>query len=257
MQQHELQFHIQCKEGDVGRYCILPGDPGRCEKIAAYFDDPVKVQSNREYTVYTGTLLGEKVSVCSTGIGGPSAVIAMEELHAIGADTFIRVGTCGGIALQVQSDDVVIATGAVRHDGASREYAPIEFPAVSDHRIQEALVQAAKNLGKSWHAGVVQCKDSFYGQHDPARMPVSYELQAKWEAWKRLGVLASEMESAALFCCAAALGVRCGSCFHVVWNQEREAAGLDQKESHDLSAAIEVGIEAVKLLIRQDRESGC
>ena len=253
MQQHELQFHIQCKEGDVGRYCILPGDPGRCEKIAAYFDDPVKVQSNREYTVYTGTLLGEKVSVCSTGIGGPSAVIAMEELHAIGADTFIRVGTCGGIALQVQSDDVVIATGAVRHDGASREYAPIEFPAVSDHRIQEALVQAAKNLGKSWHAGVVQCKDSFYGQHDPARMPVSYELQAKWDAWKRLGVLASEMESAALFCCAAALGVRCGSCFHVIWNQEREAAGLDQRESHDLSAAIEVGIEALKLLIQQDR----
>lgn len=253
MQQHELQFHIQCKEGDVGRYCILPGDPGRCEKIAAYFDDPVKVQSNREYTVYTGTLLGEKVSVCSTGIGGPSAVIAMEELHAIGADTFIRVGTCGGIALQVQSDDVVIATGAVRHDGASREYAPIEFPAVSDYRIQEALVQAAKNLGKSWHAGVVQCKDSFYGQHDPARMPVSYELQAKWEAWKRLGVLASEMESAALFCCAAALGVRCGSCFHVVWNQEREAAGLDQQESHDTSAAIEVGIEALKILIREEQ----
>ena len=257
MQHHELQFHIQCREGDVGRYCILPGDPGRCEKIAAYFDDPVKVQSNREYTIYTGTLLGEKVSVCSTGIGGPSAVIAMEELRAIGADTFIRVGTCGGIALQVQSDDVVIATGAVRHEGASREYAPIEFPAVSDYRVQEALVQAAKNLGKPWHAGVVQCKDSFYGQHDPDRMPVSYELKAKWEAWKRLGVLASEMESAALFCCASALGVRCGSAFHVIWNQERDAAGLPQDESHDLSAAIEVGIEAVKLLIRQDRESGC
>ena len=256
MQKHELQFHIQCKEGDVGRYCILPGDPGRCEKIAAYFDDPVLVQSNREYTTYTGTLLGERVSVCSTGIGGPSAVIAMEELHAIGADPFHRVGACGGTAHQVQSDDVVIATGAVRHEGASREYAPIEFPAVSDYHVQEALVQAAKNLGKPWHAGVVQCKDSFYGQHDPARMPVSYELQAKWEAWKRLGVLASEMESAALFCCAAALGVRCGSCFHVIWNQEREAAGLDQKESHDLSAAIEVGIEALKLLIQQDRESG-
>ena len=172
MQKHELQFHIKCKEGDVGRYCILPGDPGRCEKIAAYFDDPVKVQSNREYTTYTGTLLGEKVSVCSTGIGGPSAVIAMEELAAIGADTFIRVGTCGGIALQVQSDDVVIATGAVRHEGASREYAPIEFPAVSDYHVQEALVAAAKALGKPWHAGVVQCKDSFYGQHDPRRMPV-------------------------------------------------------------------------------------
>lgn len=127
MQKHELQFHIKCKEGDVGRYCILPGDPGRCEKIAAYFDDPVKVQSNREYTTYTGTLLGEKVSVCSTGIGGPSAVIAMEELAAIGADTFIRVGTCGGIALQVQSDDVVIATGAVRHERGQ--------PGICSHRI--------------------------------------------------------------------------------------------------------------------------
>ena len=256
MQEHELQFHIKCKQGDVGRYCILPGDPGRCEKIAAYFDEPYKVQQNREYVIYTGTLLGEKVSVCSTGIGGPSAAIAMEELVAIGADTFVRVGTCGGINLKVQSDDVVIATGAIRHEGTSREYAPIEFPAVSDYEVQQALVQAAKNLGKPWHAGVIQCKDSFYGQHSPARMPVSYELLNKWEAWKRLGVLASEMESAALFCCAAALGVRVGSCFHVIWNQEREAAGLDQKESHDLSAAIEVGVEALKVLIQEDRKKG-
>ena len=253
MQKLDKQFHIHCVEGDVGRYVILPGDPGRCEKIAALFDDAHFVAQNREFTIYTGTLLGEKVSVCSTGIGGPSAVIAMEELHNIGADTFIRVGTCGGIALPVKSDDVVIATGAVRHEGASREYAPIEFPAVSDYEVQSALVQAAKNLGKPWHAGVVQCKDSFYGQHDPKRMPVSQELLYKWEAWKRLGVLASEMESAALFCCAAALGVRCGSCFHVIWNQEREAAGLDQEESHDLSAALEVGIEAVRLLIEADR----
>lgn len=253
MQKLDKQFHIHCVEGDVGRYCILPGDPGRCKAIATHFDDAHFVAQNREYTIYTGTLLGEKVSVCSTGIGGPSASIAMEELHNIGADTFIRVGTCGGIALPVKSDDVVIATGAVRHEGASREYAPIEFPAVSDYEVQSALVQAAKNLGKPWHAGVVQCKDSFYGQHDPKRMPVSQELLYKWEAWKRLGVLASEMESAALFCCAAALGVRCGSCFHVIWNQEREAAGLDQEESHDLSAALEVGIEAVRLLIEADR----
>ena len=254
MQKHELQFHIKCKEGDVGRYCILPGDPGRCEKIAAYFDDPVKVQSNREYTTYTGTLLGEKVSVCSTGIGGPSAVIAMEELAAIGADTFIRVGTCGGIALQVQSDDVVIATGAVRHEGASREYAPIEFPAVSDYHVQEALVAAAKALGKPWHAGVVQCKDSFYGQHDPRRMPVSYELQNKWEAWKRLGCKASEMESAALFVAASHLRVRCGSDFLVVGNQERQAAGLDNPIVHDTQAAIKVAVEAVRRLIRADKE---
>lgn len=252
MQQRELQFHIQCSQGDVGKYCILPGDPGRCKAIAAHFDNPVHIQTNREYVTYTGTLLGESVSVVSTGIGGPSAAIAMEELVNLGVHTFIRVGTCGGIRLDVESDDVVVATGAVRMDGTSREYAPIEWPAVPDYQVLTALVQAAQNLNKPWKAGVVQCKDSFYGQHSPATMPVSYELQEKWQAWKRLGVLASEMESATLFTVAATRGVRCGSVFHVIWNQEREAAGLDQKESHDTSAAIEVGVEALKLLISQD-----
>ena len=253
-QEREVQFHIACRPGDVGGYCILPGDPGRCEAIARHFDDPVHVKTNREYVTYTGTLLGEKVSVVSTGIGGPSAAIAMEELANLGVHTFVRVGTCGGIALQVKSNDVVVATGAVRMEGTSREYAPIEYPAVPDFRVAQALVEACKKLGKSWHTGVVQCKDSFYGQHSPGRMPVSYELEQKWEAWKRLGVLASEMESAALFTVAAARGVRCGSCFHVIWNQERESAGLDQEESHDTSAAIEVGIEALRLLIEQDHK---
>jgi len=253
MQKMEHQFHIHCKAGDVGRYCILPGDPGRCKTIANHFDNPVFVSQNREYTVYTGTLLGEKVSVCSTGIGGPSASIAMEELHNIGADTFIRVGTCGGIDLDVRSGDVVIATGAIRFEHTSREYAPIEYPAVPSFEVATALVQAARNLGKSYKTGVVQCKDAFYGQHSPAKMPVSYELLEKWEAWKRLGVKASEMESAALFVVADALRCRCGSCFHVIWNQEREAAGLDQDMSEDTSSAVDVGVEALKLLIAGDR----
>ena len=253
-QERQVQFHIQCGPGDVGNYCILPGDPGRCRAIAQAFDDPVHVRTNREYETWTGTLLGERVSVVSTGIGGPSAAIAMEELANLGVHTFIRVGTCGGIALEVQSGDVVVATGAVRMEGTSREYAPIEWPAVPHYQAVQALVQGCKNLGKPWHAGVVQCKDSFYGQHSPGRMPVSYELEQKWEAWKRLGVLASEMESAALFAVAASRRVRCGSVFPVIWNQEREAAGLDQKESHDTSAAIQVGVEALKLLILEDRK---
>ena len=253
MQQMEKQYHIACVPGDVGRYCILPGDPGRCASIAALFDDAKLVSQNREYVIYTGSLLGEKVSVCSTGIGGPSAAIAMEELTAIGADTFIRVGTCGGIDVNVQSGDIVVATGAIRFEHTSMEYAPIEFPAVADFGITAALIRAAQDMGKTCHAGVVQCKDSFYGQHSPARMPVSYELLSKWEAWKRLGVKASEMESAALFVVTAALGVRCGSCFHVVWNQEREAAGLDQKMSEDTSAAVRVGVEALKLLIAEGK----
>ena len=253
MQDIGMQFHIHCKEGDVGRYVFLPGDPGRCEAIASFFDNPVHVSQNREYNIYTGTLLGEKVSVCSTGIGGPSASLAMEELVAIGADTFIRVGTCGGIALDVQPGDVVVATGAVRFEHTSLEYAPIEFPAVADFGIATALRAAGEDLGYRVHTGVVQCKDSFYGQHSPEKSPVYYELLQKWESWKRLGVKASEMESAALFVVAAALGVRCGSCFHVVWNQEREKAGLYMPMTEDTSGAVKVGIEAMKRLIRQDQ----
>lgn len=254
MQKTEKQFHIHCMAGDVGRYCILPGDPGRCEAVAAYFDAPRHIVQNREFNVYTGYLLGEKVTVCSTGIGGPSATIAMEELHNIGADTFIRTGTCGGIDLKVCSGDIVVATGAVRFEHTSAEYAPIEFPAVADLDVTNALRQASRALDKTTHTGVVQCKDSFYGQHSPERMPVSYELNQKWEAWKRLGVLASEMESAALFVVAAALRCRCGSCLHVIWNQEREAAGLDQTMSEDTAAAVRVAVEGLKLLIEQDRQ---
>ncbi len=253
MQEMELQFHLKCKEGDVGRYVILPGDPGRVPSIASLLDDARQVAYNREYNLYTGYLLGEKVSVCSTGIGGPSASIAMEELHNVGADTFLRCGTCGGIDLDVKSGDIVVATGAIRYEHTSVEYAPIEYPAVADLDVAVALREASLELGNRTHTGVVQCKDAFYGQHSPQKMPVSYELLQKWESWKRLGVKASEMESAALFVVANALKCRCGSCFHVVWNQEREAAGLDQDMSEDTSMAIKVAVEACKKLILADR----
>ncbi len=253
MQATEKQFHIQCQEGDVGRYVLLPGDPGRCEAIAKHFDNPVHIGMNREYNVWTGTLLGEKVSVCSTGIGGPSASIAMEELVNIGADTFVRVGTCGGIDLDVLPGDVVVATGAIRYEHTSMEYAPIEYPAVSDFDVALALREAGRELGFRTHTGIVQCKDAFYGQHCPEKSPVYYELLHKWESWKRLGVKASEMESAALFVVANALHVRCGACFHAVWNQEREKAGMFMPMSEDTSGAIRVGIEAVKKLILLDR----
>ena len=253
MQEMDLQFHIRCKEGDVGRYVFLPGDPGRCEAIAQYFDEPYYVGMNREFNIWNGYLLGEKVTVCSTGIGGPSASIAMEELHNIGADTFLRVGTCGGIAMDVCPGDVIVATGAIRYEHTSVEYAPIEFPAVPDFELTAALKSAAEDLGYRVHTGVVQCKDSFYGQHSPEKSPVYYELLQKWESWKRLGVKASEMESAALFVLASALGVRCGSCFHTIWNQEREKASLFMEMSEDTSSAIKVGIEAMKRIIAADK----
>ena len=253
----DKQYHIQVGEGDVGRYVIMPGDPKRCAKIAKYFDDAKLMADSREYVTYTGYLDGVKVSVTSTGIGGPSASIAMEELVMSGADTFIRIGTCGGMQTEVMSGDVVIASGAIRMEGTSREYAPIEFPAVADIQFVNALTDAARKLEQNYHVGVVQCKDSFYGQHSPEVKPVSYELLNKWEAWKRLGCLASEMESAALFVVASSLRVRVGSCFLVVANQEREKEGLDNPVVHDTDMAIRVAVEALRTLIREDmREDG-
>ena len=225
------QYHIQVGKGDVGRYVILPGDPKRCAKIAKYFDNPVLVADSREYVTYTGYLDGVKVSVTSTGIGGPSASIAMK------------------------SGDVVIANGAIRMEGTSKEYAPIEFPAVADIRVTNALIQAAEELESPYHVGVVQCKDSFYGQHSPERMPVSYELLNKWEAWKRLGCLASEMESAALFVVASHLRVRAGSCFLVMANQEREKEGLENPVVHDTDMAIRVAVQAIRNLIKADQKA--
>ena len=242
------QYHIGLKQGDIGKYIILPGDPKRCAKIAAYFDNPQLVADNREYVTYTGYVDGEKVSVTSTGIGGPSAAIAMEELVKVGAETFIRVGTCGGMQLDVKGGDIVVATGAIRAEGTSKEYAPIEFPAVPNLDITNALVNAAQNLGFTYHTGVVQCKDSFYGQHSPETKPVSYELQNKWEAWKRLGCLASEMESAALFVVASYLNVKVGSVFLTVANQEREKQKLENPVVHDTEKAIKTAIEAIKIL---------
>lgn len=250
------QYHIGVGEGDVGRYVLLPGDPKRCAKIAAYFDDPQLVGDSREFVTYTGYLDGVKVSVTSTGIGGPSASIAMEELTAIGADTFIRVGTCGGVDLNVKSGDIVIATGAIRMEGTTMEYAPIEYPAVADLDITNALVEACRNLGYPYHTGVVQCKDAFYGQHRPETLPNGQELIRKWDAWVRLGCKASEMESAALFIVASYLRVRCGTALLTVANQERAKEGLPNPQVHDTDHAIRAAIEALRILIREDDASG-
>ena len=247
------QYHVGLRPGDVGEYVILPGDPKRVPKIAAYFDDAVQVADSREYLTYTGTLDGVKVSCTSTGIGGPSASIALEEITNVGGKTFIRVGTCGGMDIDVKGGDVVIATGAIRMEGTSKEYAPIEYPAVADMDVTVALTQAARKIGAEYHTGVVQCKDSFYGQHQPEKHPVSYELLDKWQAWLRMGCKASEMESAALFIVGAYRRVRVGSCFLVVANQEREKAGLTNPMEHDTDLAIRVAVEAIRIMIAEDK----
>ena len=251
----ELLYHLQMKKGDVGRYVLLPGDPGRCEQIASYLDDPHLVAYNREYKTYTGTLLGEKVSVTSTGIGGPSAAIAVEELVKIGADTFIRVGTCGGMNANVIPGSIVVANSAIRAEGTSREYLPIEFPAVADHQVTCVLEAAAKSLNLPCKVGVVQCKDSFYGQHEPEAQPISDDLLRRWSAWIRGGCLASEMESAALFVLGSCRSVRTGTVLLVCANKDREKLGYSDPSFHDTAPAIQTAIEAIRRLILSDREA--
>ncbi len=250
------QYHIRVSGDDIGKYVILPGDPGRVELIGTFFDDAHFVANNREFMTCTGTLKGVKVSVVSTGIGGPSAAIALEELVKCGAHTFIRMGTCGGMQDDVMGGDVVIASAAVRMEGTSRQYAPIEYPAVAHFDVVNALVNKAREMKLRYHLGVVQSKDSFFGQHEPEKMPVSYELMNKWESYIRMGCLASEMETAALLTVGQYLRVRVGACFLCIANQEREKKGLPNTQVHDNVGAVTLVCDALESMIEEDLKKG-
>ena len=252
----ERQFHIQCTAEDIGHYVFLPGDPDRVPWIASYLENAQKVAQSREFTTYTGTLDGTRVSVTSTGIGGPSAAIAMEELAALGAHTFLRIGTCGGMQPELVPGALIVPTGAIRMEGTSQEYMPLAFPAVPDFGLTEHLVCAARAAAYDYHTGVVQCKDSFYGQHSPETMPVAPALLQNWQAWKAAGTLASEMESAALFTVAAARHVRCATILQMLWNQERQEVVRDKEHAaSDMTHAIEVAVAAMRAVIRENKET--
>ncbi len=255
MKKEDTLYHIQLKNGNVGRYVLLPGDPGRCERIAKYLDNPQFVASNREYTTYTGTLLNEKVSVTSTGIGCPSTAIAVEELMMIGADTFIRVGTAGGIQPENKTGDIAIITGAIRDEGTTPQYLPLEFPAVANLDVTIALREAARQLGLRNHLGIAHSKDSFYGEVEPHRMPMADYLLNRWQSWKAGGAIASEMETAILFILASIHRKRAGGVMLLIGNPAEE---MNEKELQSWNAMVEedrqirVAVEAVKILIQQD-----
>ncbi len=249
--EHEagLQYHVRVRPGDVGRYVLLPGDPGRVEKIAAYLDDAHFVSSNREHTVWTGSLLGEKVSVVSTGMGCPSTAIAVEELIKVGSDTFIRVGTSGAMQPSMQNGDIAIVTGAIRDEGTTRQYLPVEFPAVADLQVVNALVAAAKEQGVPSHLGISHTKDSFYGEVEMERQPLVHELKLRWNAWVAGGAVCSEMEAAVIFILASIHRKRAGGVMTIIGSDTETL--LAHKTSPD--AMIEVAVAAIKRLIELDR----
>lgn len=251
MENRDVMYHVKLAKEDLkgATFAILTGDLGRVEKIAEYLENPKKIGENREYISYIGGIDGKSVLVISTGVGGPSTAICVEELAQLGITHFIRVGTSGGMDLKVGAGDIVIATGAIRQEGTSKEYLPIEFPAVADLDICAALRDSSRNLGAKYHVGIVHCKDSFYGQHSPEKMGVSYELKNKWSAWLSGGALCSEMESAALFTIASNRGLHAGSILLVIWNQEREKAGISQDTNFNIDVAIKVTVEAIRSLI--------
>ena len=238
----DLQYHIECRPGDVGRYVLLPGDPGRVPVVAADLENAEKVAQHREYTTYTGWLDGEKVSVTSTGIGGPSTAIAVEELARIGADTFIRVGTSGLMQPFIQSDDLVVAVGAVRDEGTASHYMPMAFPAVADLDVVDCLQQACQAAGLRYHVGLSHSKDAFYAELTPDRMPIADTLKQNWNAWVQGGVLCSEMEAATLFVVASVLGKRAGGLMVAL-----------NKPATSLEPLCRTAVDAVRRLIALDR----
>ncbi len=249
----ERQHHIQVAAGEVGRYVLLPGDPGRSEPIARLFDEPRLVAKNREYETWTGFLDGEMVSVTSTGIGCPSAAIAMEELAKVGADTFIRVGTSGSMQHWIQPGDLGVINAAIRDEGTSSHYLPMEFPAVADIDVTRALAIGARSAGKTVHIGVSQSKDSFYGQHEPGRMPVAKRLQDRWAAWMAGGAICSEMEAAALYIVAATLGVRAGGIMMILGNPDMRPMTPEEEARGSMDNFLPAAVAGLRELIAQDR----
>lgn len=242
-----LQHHIRCRPGDVGRIVLLPGDPARAESIARHLDGAREIARNREFLTFTGRVDGVPVSVTSTGIGGPSVAIAVEELVRVGADTLIRVGTGGAMQPEIRPGDLVVATAAVRDEGTARAYLPVEYPAVGSHDVTGALAAAASASGRPSHVGIVHTKDSFYGQKEPERMPVAERLRARWSAWVRGGVLLSEMETATLYVLASYLRVRAGSLCLVASNGPRRLQeGEELRSAH--AALVECALAGVRRL---------
>lgn len=247
-------MHLAVTPSQVGKYVFLPGSVERAALIAQYFDEPVKIAHHREFLTYTGKLEGVSVTVTSTGIGGPSATIAVEELHECGAHTMMRIGSCASTSADVHIGDVCIPSGAVRMEGTGTHYLPLEFPAVPDFTMVKELEAAAIKLGFPYNTGVTITKDSFYTEVSPETKPVYPMLKQKWDAYIKGGATNTSMECSVLFLVGASLGIRTSS---VMINATEFGAYSNNDKDYPRDwehRAIAVGIEAMRQIILKDKE---
>lgn len=252
-EQDGLQYHIRCRAGEVARYVLLPGDPARVPLIARDWAEGREIASEREHVTWTGRLKdGGPISACSTGAGGGSTASALEELVAIGADTFVRVGTCGAIQREIACGDVVIHTGAVRLDGTSQQYVRPEYPAAAHPVVVMALVQAAEQLGVPYHLGVTASTAAFYtGQGRPGWKGYTQSfIESLLPDLQAAGVLNFEMEAATIFTMLGLYGLRGGSVCAVVANRV-----TDTMVKEGVSTAIAVANAAVGVLQEWDAQA--
>lgn len=259
MSNEVMMLHTNLYRKEVGRYVFLPGSPQRVDRIAKYLDNYSFVKENREHRIFAGYLDGERVLVVSTGMGGPSTAITLEELVELGADTFIRVGTCATVSPLVKRGDVVIPTAAVRMEGTSSHYAPLEYPAVPDPDLADAILHASHELMFPTKRGVVITRDSFYTQNRAETKPIGYELVNKWNAYKQMGALVTEMECSPLFIAGHSLNVRTAGVLVCATNYEvEEADNKDVNKTYPMNfeaRAIEAAIVAMRNVIKADKKS--
>ncbi len=242
------QPHLLVEDGELADIALVPGDPGRVDRIADHCEDAETVAQNREYKLVNATYEGVEVTICSTGIGSPSAAIAAEELSAVGVDTLLRVGTTGALQEGIAIGDMVVATGAAKDEGTTKRYEDETVPAVPDYEVLSALSDAAESReedgGGAVHVGPVATDDAFYA-----------ETEAYVDDWEAAGLLAVEMEAAALFTLARRKGMRAGAICTVDGNLvegtqkgETDDDELPAAARNNVERAIDIALDAVTRL---------
>ncbi|MDS0473622.1 nucleoside phosphorylase [Natrinema sp. 1APR25-10V2] len=235
------QPHLLVEDGELTDIALIPGDPGRVDRIADHCDESETVAQNREYKVVNATYEGRELTICSTGIGCPSAAIAIEELANVGVETFVRVGTTGALQSGIEIGDMIVATGAAKNEGTSKRYEAVEYPAVPDYDVLSALVDSAEANDEDVHVGPIASDDAYYAETDAAV-----------DDWEAAGLLSVEMEAAAVFSLARRRGLRAGAICTVDGNlvegtqkgTDTEDDELPDKAKNNVGRAIDIALEA-------------